>query len=325
MFRRSSKSPKTRLFFATDIHGSEQCFRKWLNAAGAYGVDALVLGGDITGKILVPLVSDGNGGWRGELHGQPLVASGQDELAALQKQIRMIGRYDVEMTQEEKQLVDAEPARLDELFMRAMAETLERWVALADERLAAAGIPAYAMLGNDDFPELADILRSSTSLAYAEDEIFELPGGYELLSNGYSTPTPWNTAREIPDEELADRLETQIAGLRDPEWSVFNVHCPPYGTHLDSAPLLDDTLKPISSAAGVQMAPVGSTAVREAIERQGPLLGLHGHVHESAGVEKIGRTVCINPGSDYGDGILRGAIVELDRDRGVRNWQLTQG
>jgi Icc-related predicted phosphoesterase len=73
------------------------------------------------------------------------------------------------------------------------------------------------------------------------------------------------------------------------------------------------------------MAPVGSTAVREAIERQRPLLGLHGHVHESAGVEKIGRTVCINPGSDYGDGILRGAIVELDRDRGVRNWQLTQG
>lgn len=325
MFRRGSKGPRTRLFFATDLHGSEQCFRKWLNAAKAYEVDALILGGDLTGKVLVPLVSDGNGTWRGELHGQPVEAHGEEELAAVKKQIRTIGRYDVVLTREEKEVVDAEPGRLDELFRAAMAETLERWVALADERLAEAGVPAYAMLGNDDFPELADVLRGSKAIAYAEDEILDLPGGYELLSNGYSTPTPWNTPREVSEEELGGMLERQVAQLRAPERAVFNVHCPPADTHLDQAPLLDDTLRPVVDATGLQLASVGSKAVRALIERVGPLLGLHGHVHESPAAQKVGGTLCLNPGSEYGEGVLRGAIVELDRDRGLRNWQLTHG
>ena len=73
------------------------------------------------------------------------------------------------------------------------------------------------------------------------------------------------------------------------------------------------------------MASVGSTAVRAAIERYQPMLGLHGHVHESPGTEKLGGTLCINPGSDYGDGVLRGAIVDLEAERGVARWQLVQG
>jgi Icc-related predicted phosphoesterase len=320
-----SKHKATRLFYATDVHGSEQCFRKFVNAAQVYEVSALVLGGDVTGKIVVPLVANGDGGWHGELYGEPVVARGGDELAALQKRIRAMGRYDVVLTAEEKADVDADPARIDDLFHAAMRESLERWVALAEERLGPAGIPCYMMLGNDDFDELAPTLRGSEVVTYAEDGVYELPGGFELASIGYSTPTPWDTPRELPEEQLGDRIDALLANVREPEQAVFNFHCPPRDTHLDQAPMLDDRLRPVVDASGVRMHSVGSASVRRAIEDTQPLLGLHGHVHESPAGQKLGPSVCINPGSDYGDGILRGAIVDLDRDKGVRRWQIVQG
>jgi Icc-related predicted phosphoesterase len=206
-----------------------------------------------------------------------------------------------------------------------MRESLERWVALAEERLGPAGIPCYMMLGNDDFDELADTLRGSEVVTYAEDGVYELPGGFELASIGYSTPTPWDTPRELSEEDLGARIEAIVAQVREPAQAVFNFHCPPRDTHLDQAPMLDDELRPMVDASGVRIASVGSSAVRRAIADAGPLLGLHGHVHESPAGQKLGQTMCINPGSDYGDGILRGAIVDLDRDNGVRRWQIVQG
>ncbi len=325
MLRRGRKSPRTRIFFATDVHGSDQCFRKWLSAARVYEADVLIMGGDVAGKVVVPVVSVGDVTWTAEIHGESVTAAGEGELHALQGRIRTMGRYDVLMTTEEKQAVDSEPTRLDELFRRAMTESLERWIALADERLPDIGVPAFMMLGNDDFPELADVIRSSESIELAEDAVFTLPGGYELLSNGYSTPTPWDTPREVSEEELDGMLRARVSELREPELSVFNVHCPPAGTHLDQAPMLDDELRPVVDVSGMRMASVGSTAVRALVEEVQPALGLHGHVHESPAAEKLGRTLCVNPGSEYADGVLRGAIVDLDRDRGVRHWQLTHG
>jgi Icc-related predicted phosphoesterase len=325
MFGRKSKAARTRLFFATDIHGSEQCFRKWVNAAKVYEAQALILGGDVTGKVVVPLVANGDGAWHGELHGEEVIARDEEELGALQKRIRTVGRYDVVMSAEQKHDLDAEPGRLDALFHEAMRESLERWVALAEERLGDAGIPCYMMLGNDDFEELADTLRGSDVVHYAEDGLCELPGGFELASVGYSTPTPWHTPRELTEEELAAKIEQIVAQLRDPKEAIFNFHCPPRDTHLDQAPLLDGDLRPVVDASGMRMTSVGSQAVREAIANLAPALGLHGHVHESPAAQKLGPTLCVNPGSDYGDGILRGAIVDLDREEGVRRWQIVQG
>lgn len=324
MLRRSKQS-RTRLFFATDVHGSEQCFRKFVNAAEVYEVSALVLGGDMTGKIVVPLVANGDGVWHGELYGEPVTARGDDELGALRKRIRTMGRYDVVLTPDEKSEVDADPARIDGLFRAAMRESLERWVALAEERLGPTGIPCYTMLGNDDFDELADTLRGSDVVTYAEDGVYELPGGFELASIGYSTPTPWHTPRELPEEQLGDRIDALLAQVREPERAVFNFHCPPRDTHLDQSALLDAELRPVVDASGVRMHSVGAASVRRAIEDARPLLGLHGHVHESPAGQKLGSAMCINPGSDYGDGILRGAIVDLDRDKGVKRWQIVQG
>ena len=128
------KEPRTRIFFATDVHGSDQCFRKWLNAARVYDAQVLILGGDVTGKIIVPLVANGDGVWRGEIYDEPVQAREGEELEALQKRIRTMGRYDVLLTAEEKAHTDAHPHGLDALFHRAMRESLERWVALAEER-----------------------------------------------------------------------------------------------------------------------------------------------------------------------------------------------
>ena len=325
MFRRKKTDSRIRLFFATDIHGSEQCFRKWLNAAKVYDPDVLILGGDVTGKVLVPLVSAGDGSWRGSLFDRPVQARDSEELAGLQKQIRAMGRYGVVMDAEEKAELDADPDRLDAVFRRAMGDTLSQWVALAEERLRDLRIPCYMMLGNDDFDDLADVLRGSDVVTYAEDDIFELPGGYELLSVGYSTPTPWHTSRELSEAEMHGRIDGLVAKLGVPERAIFNIHCPPHGTHLDQAPMLDDELRPMVDASGLRMASVGSTAVRDSIENTAPLLGLHGHIHESASAQKIGRTLSVNPGSDYGDGILRGVIIDLDDAKGVSRWQMVQG
>lgn len=324
MFWRKSGS-KTRIFFATDIHGSEQCFRKWLNAARVYDANVLVLGGDVTGKILVPLTHEHDGSWRGEIYEEPVLARSDDELASLQKRIRTMGRYDVLLTVEEKHEVDRNPERQEALFRQAIKESLERWVALAEERLADSGVPAFMMLGNDDFPELTEVLRGSSYVKHAEDGIFELPGGYELLSLGFSTPTPWHTPREISEDEMLVKINERAAQLTHPQHAVFNIHVPPISTHLDQAPLLDADLRPVVDTSGIRTGSVGSQAVRDAIVQYGPLLGLHGHVHESPGAQKLGPTLSINPGSDYGDGILRGAIVDIDRDKGIRSWQIVQG
>jgi len=321
LFRRTPRG--TRLFFATDIHGSEQCFRKWLNAARVYDADVLILGGDITGKALVPLVKT-NGAWTGEVFGKPVHAASEEELAALQHRIRMAGSYDLLLSPDEKRELDAHPDDVDDVFRRAVRESIERWVALADERLGAAGVPGFVILGNDDFPEVAEALRQATHLHYAEEEICELPGGIEMMSFGYSTPTPWQTPRELPEPEIERRLDALASRLQDPEHAVFNVHCPPQDTHLDQAPRLDSELRMIASAGGVEMISVGSSAVRSIIERYGPMLALHGHVHDSAGVQELGRALCINPGSAYGEGVVRGAFVEVSREHGIQRWQMVE-
>ncbi len=323
--RKREKTERTRVFFATDVHGSERCFRKFLNAAASYDADVLILGGDVTGKLIVPIVQTGESAWHAELFDDRVEADSPVALGDLQKRIRMMGRYDVIVSPEgERQLADSKAA-VDDAFTRVTHESLRRWTELAAERLSGSGIPIFMMLGNDDDPGLADVVRESSYVTYAEDGINELPGGWQLLSFGPSTPTPWNTPRELEEPAIAEELAALAGELQDPGQTVFNIHCPPIDTHLDQAPQLDAELRPIVDASGVRVGSVGSISVRHAIERHQPALGLHGHVHESPGASKLGGSLCINPGSEYADGILRGAIVDLEVGRGVRSWQMIQG
>jgi Icc-related predicted phosphoesterase len=76
--------------------------------------------------------------------------------------------------------------------------------------------------------------------------------------------------------------------------------------------------------AGHSIKPVGSTAVRDAIERYQPALSLHGHIHEARGVHWLGRTLALNPGSEYAEGTMKGAIVNLEPTR-VKGYLLISG
>ena len=146
-----------------------------------------------------------------------------------------------------------------------------------------------------------------------------------MLSFGYSNRTPWHTPRELPDDEIQRRVEKKAAAVERPERAVFNFHVPPARTAIDKAPALDGSLKPVVKGGTVQMQSVGSEGVRRVLERYEPMLGLHGHIHESRGAVRLGRTLAINPGSEYGDGVLCGALLEVDGKRGVRHYQLPTG
>jgi Icc-related predicted phosphoesterase len=65
--------------------------------------------------------------------------------------------------------------------------------------------------------------------------------------------------------------------------------------------------------------------VRDAIKQYEPVVGLHGHIHESRGAQRIGSTMCLNPGSDYSADLLRGAIVDFDADGRYIDFLLTAG
>lgn len=313
-----------RLFYATDVHGSDRCFAKFVNAGAFYGVDAVLLGGDITGKAIVPLVAAGGGRHQGRFLGEEVVVEDGDELAALEQKIGNTGYYAWRCSEEEHEEASADPALQERLFVRLMTERLERWLALAEERLAPHGIPCLVNAGNDDPPEIDETLRNAGYVEFLEGRVVELPEGTQVASCGYANRTPWDCPRDVEEEELAGRIEDVVSQLDDPARAIFNFHCPPYDTGIDSGPKLGDNLQLRSGVGGVEMHPVGSTACRAAIERYQPLLGLHGHLHESRGVVKIGKTTCINPGSEYTEGVLRGAIVDIRKGK-LKSHQLTTG
>lgn len=313
-----------RVYFATDIHGSEVCWRKFLNAGRFYNADVLILGGDVTGKAVVPVVSAAGGGHRIRQFSADRVLDA-DELAAAETRIRDMGFYPYRTTEDELDAVWDNPEAVNEIFLSLMRSTLARWLDLAAERLAGTGIRLYAMEGNDDPPELHAMLRDSSVLTETEDRLVDLGDGITMVSYGYSNPTPWHTPRELDDDELERRIDKLAAQVSRPERAIFNLHVPPARTAIDKAPALDGSLKPIVRGGAVVMQSVGSEGVRRLLAKHEPMLGLHGHIHESRGAVRLGRTLAVNPGSQYGDGMLCGALLEIDGKRGVRHYQLPTG
>jgi uncharacterized protein len=311
-----------RIFFATDIHGSEVCWRKFLNAGKFHKADVLIMGGDMTGKAMVPIVADGSG-WQLELQGQTHRLETDAELQAMEKRISDRGYYPVRLTRDEVDAWAADADLVDTRFKAVMIDNVERWMALGDERLAGTGIRCVVSPANDDIFELDPIIERADHLEFGEGNTIELEG-FTLVSTGYANPTPWNTFRELPEPELRERIDGLVSQAADPHRAIFNFHAPPYGSNLDSAPKLDAEMNYV--AGGQALVPVGSTAVRESILAYGPALSLHGHIHEGKGAVKLGRTLAVNPGSAYEDGVLQAAIVDLDVKKGeVKRYLLING
>jgi Icc-related predicted phosphoesterase len=327
-----SKKPSrkaTRLFFATDLHGSERTYRKFINAGKFYEVDVIVMGGDIQGKLLIPIIKEGNGHYRATLQGRVEHLSTQEELTALIGRLDILGFYHKIMEEGEFRALSADPKAVDKLFHEEARQKLSRWVDLAEERLNGTGIKCFVTGGNDDeWDVLSAIKREGTkSLVACENEMVMVDDDHSMISVGISTPTPWNTPREVSEEELGKMIEEMAAKVPDMQKAIFNFHDPPKDSTLDTCPMLDWTKDPpeqIVQGGQAVMYGAGSASVRAAIEKYKPMLGLHGHIHESQSVARIGRTTCINPGSEYAEGVLRGCLVNFV-DGEVQGYQMTSG
>jgi Icc-related predicted phosphoesterase len=330
-FRKRGKAAgeSTRLFYATDIHGSEVTFRKFVNAGKFYEVDALVYGGDLMGKLLVPIVRDAGGTWRASLHGTNRHLTSPEELEEFRERLDTLGFYPYECDPDEYATYEGNQDAIDVLFDKLAKERLAEWVELAEERLAGTDVRCYLCGGNDDTDEVLTALEEMPQerVVACENRVVPLDEEHVMATVGYSTPTPWDTPRERSEEEIGEAIDKVVAEIDDPSRAVFNFHAPPLDSGLDTCMKLDASVwppKPIIQNGQPVYYGGGSAAVTGALERYQPVVGLHGHIHESRGITRFGRTPAVNPGSEYGEGVLRGVIVAI-RDGQVVGQQFTSG
>lgn len=311
-----------RLFYSSDIHGSEQCWRKFLNAANFYDAAVLILGGDITGKVLVPVVEQKPGQYTAQVFGRTEKVKKERDIEALEKRIRFNGFYPYRCSQDEYNRLSSDEAYRDRVMNDVMLAEVQSWMQIADEKLTGTGVQCFVMAGNDDPWGIDDAIGSET-VQNPDGKVIRI-GEYQVLSSSWANPTPWDSPREAREEKLCAIYE-QIGRQLEPDLpSIFNLHVPPFDTGLDTAAELDESFTVQRTGGQAHTVPVGSRAARAFIEQRHPILGLHGHIHESRFIARLGQTVCINPGSNYSDGVIDGAIVDL-ADGQVNKYQLVSG
>jgi Icc-related predicted phosphoesterase len=316
---------RTRIFFTTDVHGSEHCWRKFLNATKFYKeINVAILGGDTTGKVIVPIVEQGDGSWWATFNKEYHMKS-EKEVEEVEKIIRFCGSYPLRTTPDVVEELENNKDALSELFNKLIVSEFERWMSLVEDRVPE-DVKVIVNPGNDDSFLVDDVIRNNERVIYPLDDVVYLDDTHPMISLEYVNPTPWRSPRECSEEELRKKIDKLFAMVDTNDYRklVCNFHAPPYQTKLDDAPKLTEELKPVRVAGHQVTIPVGSTAVREALLENKPLLGLHGHIHESAGAVTLGETHCVNPGSEYGEGILRGYIIDLTKD-GIEKFWGTRG
>jgi Icc-related predicted phosphoesterase len=328
VFGKGKKEKKfTSIFYVTDIHGSERTFRKFLSSGKVYEADVVMLCGDITGKMLVPIVHHQDGTHTSKLFGQEHKLRTEEEVAKQEETIANAGYYPYRLDEDTMKEFQADSSKVDEVFKKLMVERLQRWMKSAEQQYRETGIKCIMTAGNDDLLDIEEVLNSSDYVINSEHKVIRIDENHEMITVGEANTTPWNCPRDVPEEKLAELINDLASKTENVENCVFNLHAPPKDSTLDTAFMLDSSVDPpkmvVKGGQPVTMG-VGSSAVRESIEKYKPLLGLHGHIHESRAIVNLGRTLCINPGSEYGEGILRGAIVNVTKDK-VLSYQLTSG
>jgi len=316
---------KVRIFHAVDVHGSELVWRKWLNIPKIHNANILLFCGDLTGKLIVPVVEEKPGHYKSMLYGRWVKAKGEKELNKLLEKFKSIGFYPHVCSKDEYEYLKEHPEEVDKLFHKYMVERLDSWLNMVEEKLPD-DVMVVVMPGNDDAQVIDETIKAhSDRVIYPLGKAVNLCFNYEMLSFEWVNPTPWNTPREAPEEKLWEMLE-DLANKVTVDWDkvILNFHCPPFGTEIDLAPKLDKNLKPVTFLGEVIFVHVGSKSVRKFIEQYQPMLGLHGHIHESSAADRVGKTLVINPGSEYSEGILRGFLIDLTKD-GIEKWWKIEG
>jgi Icc-related predicted phosphoesterase len=318
-FKKKSKENHkiTRILYASDFHGSESFFRKFLSAAIQYEANVLITGGDLTGKAMIPVIHQGGGKYQGYLFGRKEEPSTPDELAKFTQTISNVGFYPIVLEQDEAQELESDAQKMSLRFEQEMCRRIREWLTLYREKLSPRGIPLYFLPGNDDLFSIDDVIAE-----FEKDGVFNPDGRrywldehHELVGMANANITPWNCNRDMEEDQLQVKLTELAALLDNPQQAIMVLHVPPYDSGLDVCPELDENLQIIARGGQVLMKPAGSTAVRKFIEEVQPLLTLHGHIHEAAGHTRIGKTLAINAGSEYAEGIMKAAIINLEPDR----------
>ncbi|MDW8005101.1 MAG: metallophosphoesterase [Thermomicrobium sp.] len=314
-----------RIVFSADFHGSDLVFRKFLRTVELYGAQALLLGGDLTGKALVPILKR-NGRFEAELAGVRHVVTTATELRQLEQLVTNVGFYPKVMEPDDVEALAHDPQALDALFREVITKQITEWLEVAVRFLRRTGARLYLIPGNDDPAFLDPLLRAAGApIEVVDGTATELvDSDYTVIGLGVANQTPWGCPRDWPEERIEETLRGLLGRVPDPHRAILLVHVPPYDSGLDMAPVLDEQLRIRYAGGQVLLQPVGSRAVRRIIEQFQPLLGLHGHIHESPGFRRIGRTLCVNVGSEYGEGILRAAVINLEDGR-VKGYLPTSG
>jgi Icc-related predicted phosphoesterase len=309
---KGKKKDEVRLYVVSDFHASDVAWKKMVNAArlNLYKADAVLYAGDLTGKAIVPVVQT-DGTFEAELLGQRRVARTEDELLTLERDIAALGYYAFRTTPGEVAEVGSDPQALQDLFSREIHGRVHEWMALAADRLEGSDVPVYLIPGNDDPYEIDEELARSEYAQNVDGRVADIVGGLQLIGLGKSSPTPWNTPREVSEDAFREEIHELTDQAKDPRRTIFLIHCPPFDSGLDTAPMLDQNLRLQASAGDLLRGPVGSSGVLEAVKRFSPLLSLHGHIHESGGERKVGETLCVNPGSEAAFGIVRGYLIDV--------------
>lgn len=308
-----------RVLFVTDLHGSDVCFRKFLNSRTVFEPDVMIVGGDITGKVLIPVVvGDETGVAVAHTTRGPVELATPQARQEFERQAAAQGSYTWSCTTADLERLAGDEGHLEGLCREAVMQRVADWMVLAAQRLADSPVRVFISGGNDDYWEIDDVLRDAQRIECPDGAVVDMGQGLQLLSYGGANETPWHCPRDMSEEQLGAIIDDLAAGLTG-QPAIFNLHVPPFDTRLDAGPKLDADNRPTLGVDGLERAPVGSRAVRDRILRLGPILGLHGHVHESSGSDHLGDTLVLNPGSEYSQGVLRGALVDIKAGRVKRH------
>ena len=306
-----------RCYMCSDLHAANRTYRKLLNAIkmNVYEAQVVLIAGDLTGKAIVPIIKQSNGRYTASFLDQHYLIDTEAELEKLKNSISDIGYYPYVTDQEEVDALRTDTAKMSELFRQKMIERVGEWVAMAEERIGKSGIQFYMMPGNDDDRGVDEMIARSSYVVNPVGNTIHLNEYHEMISFDYANPTPWHTPREWSEEEYYEHVKASASTLKNVQNALFMIHVPPFDTGIDTAPELDKTMRPKVTMGDVLRVPVGSTGVRKAIQELQPLVTVHGHVHEAGGQSKLGRTTCFNAGSEANQGILRGFVFDLGKDK----------
>ncbi len=300
----------TRIFFACDAHGSVPVQRKMVRVHEAYKCDIVMMCGDLTGKAVVPIVEEKPGLWWSSPWGNKEKYKSEKDLDRAKQIYEKRGFYWFFTTEPELEELQANPEKVTALFRELMLKRMKDWIALIEEKVPS-DIMVVVSPGNDDALDIDELIKASDRITFPLNQVVDLDETYQMITCEWVNSTPWDTPRECPEDELLEKLRKEFDRAESYEGLVCNFHAPPYGTRIDLAPKLDEKAQVKVRYGSPEMVPVGSKSVRQVMEEFQPLLGLHGHIHESAGIENIGRTLCVNPGSSYTQGMLSAFVIDL--------------